>query len=260
MTIKEYNILFKQHLRGLVEKYVEEKYKDDEKILCYFEPYFVCEEEGRAHCFDTELVWLSKEDYISLLFIIVIHRGITFEELPLYIPIELYKQVIGSFRFIHIYSPDGAPGSMEDSMEEPMAVAMKTLREDADEIIDKEMVRVLVQSCKECNEFHSAFVHFEIWMNLAEVTIYRYYGEDEMTRQQSVYGMIDAKELLSALCVKSCDKVAKVLWKMCEEYSSKNETDITWLVRWLDAKGIKYVHGEGVQKREYVRGQSVYRS
>lgn len=258
MSIKEYNILFKRHLRRLVEKYVEEKYKDDETILCYFEPYLVFEEEGQAHCYDTELVWLSKEDYISLLFILVIHRGITFEELPLYIPIELYKRVIGAFRFFHYYEPEDHPETLEECGS-PMAVVMTTLRADANEIVGDEMVSILIQSCKKCKEFYSAYVHAEIWMGLFEVTIFRYNDEEETTRHCSIYGMIDAKAFLSALHVQSCDEVAEVLWKMCEEYTLKNKSDIAWLVRWLDSNGIRYLHCEGVQKREYDRGQSLYR-
>ena len=82
-------------------------------------------------------------------------------------------------------------------------------------------------------------------MGLLEVTIYRFDDEEETTRHCSIYGMIDAKTFMSALNVQSCDEVAKVLWQMCEAYTSKNKSDITWLVRWLDANGIKYVHGEG---------------
>lgn len=258
MTIQEYNKTFRQHLHQVVEKYVKEKYKDDEKVLCYFEPYFVDEEEELSHCYDNELVWLSKEEYISLLFVVVIHRGITFEELPLYIPIDLYKRLIGAFRFIHFLGQEDHPIALEENSS-PMAIVMRTLKDDVNEIIGDEMTSILVQSCGKCKEFHLANVHVEIWMGVAEVNIYRYEDEEKKTCKHNIYGMIDAKAFLSALHVQSCDEVAEILWKMCEEYTSKNKTDITWLVRWLNTNGIKYVHGEGVQHKEYDRGQSVYK-
>ncbi len=247
MTIQEYNQHYRQHLHQVVERYVEEKYKGDEKILCIFEPYFVEEKEGISHCYDTEMVWLSKEDYISLLFVVVMHRGITFEELPLYIPIDLYKQLISAFRFIHYIESTDHPVVMEECGN-PMAFVMTTLKQDANDLIGDEMVCVLVQSCKKCKEFHSANVHAEIWMGLLEVTIYLYDDEEETTRHCSIYGMIDAKAFLSVLHVQSRDEVADVLWQMCKTYTSKNKSDVTWLVRWLDANGIRYVHGEGSTK------------
>lgn len=244
MSIQEYNKTFRQHLHQVVAKYVEEKYKDDEKILCYFEPYFV-DEEGLSHCYDNELVWLSKEEYISLLFVVVIHRGITFEELPLYIPVDLYKKLICAFRFIHFIEPDEHPIALEENSS-LIAIVMRTLKDDANEIIGDEMTSILVQSCGKCKEFHSANVHVEIWIGLVEVNIYRYFDDEKRECIHSIYGMIDAKEFLTALHVPSCNDVANVLWRMSDKCTSKHKSDITWLVQWLDTNKIQYIHGEGL--------------
>ena len=71
--------------------------------------------------------------------------------------------------------------------------------------------------------------------------------------------MINEKDFLRALGVQSCDEVASVLWRMCKNYTSKNISDITWIVQWLDSNGIKYVFAEGEQRRELDRFQFVYR-
>ncbi len=253
MSIKEYNTIYLQRLHRLVEEYVARKYEADRPIMCFFVPYHVHTNEGSveatAHCFDTEFVMLSREDYTTLLFAVVRHHGMTFQELPLYISPELYRHIIESFSILHVYESDDHPCALEVEAD-PMGVSMTTLMEDAKKIIDDEVAMIGLQSCNRYKGCKSASVHVEIWMGIMEVTIScektgnRKQGLGTITHKD-IYGMIDANAVLSALKVEKCKEVADALWRLFEEFAGGDESDITWLIRWLDKCGIQYTHAEG---------------
>ena len=257
MTVTEYNKIYSQRLQFLVEEHVAKKYRADEPIVCYFAPYYVYTDEETAHCFEPELVQLSKEDYTTLLFTIIKHHNMTFEELPLYISPELYRHIIESFSFIHVVELNDHPCALEEETY-PMAVSMTTLMEDAKEIIGEEMMMTCMQSCESYKEYDSASVCIDIWMGIMEVFIECekvgdfQQGIDTITHKD-IYGMIDASAVLSALKVEKCKEVSNALQRLFKELAAEDESDITWFIRWLEAHGIKYIHAEGSFKREYSR-------
>ena len=252
MTITEYNNYFKRYFQKIVKRYVTEKYKDVENIICYFDPYVVSTDINDAHCYDSVIVELSKKDYTKLLNLIVAHNDITFEQLPLYIPMKLYRHIIGSFHFIHIYTPEESPFRRK-TFKYPIAVSMTTMHKDAKELVRGEVCSILVESCTPYKEFQSACVHVDIWNGIIEVYVH-FYDKEKNLEYTNIYGMIDSQAFLSALHVQSFYEVGEAFGRIKEEYTSKNKSDITWLVQWLDVNGINYLHAEGVSQNEYMWG------
>ncbi len=255
MGIKEYNVIYSQYIERVVERYVMAKYKVVEPITCFFNPYHVNPDTNAAHYFEPELVMLSKEDYSTLLKVIVKHRNLNFHELPLYISKELYQYILYSFNFIAIMEQGAHPFVMEEEAL-PIAVSMPTLMNDAKEIIGEKMCAMCLQSCSPYKEYDDASVFVTIWMGIMEVEIYckstlNTKQDTSISTHKEIYGMIDANAVLSALKVRKYKNVSSALWHLFESYALKDESDIKWLVRWLDERAIKYVRAEGELQRVY---------
>lgn len=255
MSIKEYNAIYSQHIDRMVERYVMAKYKATNYIYCYFNPYHVNIDTNGAFCFEPELVMLSKQDYVTLLKVVVKHRNILFQELPLHISKDLYRHILDSFNFVSIMEPDDHPFVMEEESL-PIGVSMTTLLKDAKEIIGDKTDLLCLQSCKPHNGYDIAHVFVTIWMGIMEISIncQKAEGKEPDTTtitHKEIYGMIDVNVIMCVLKIKKFNALSAVLTRLFEEYASGNQEDITWLVRWLDSYNIKYTHAEGTFKREY---------
>lgn len=77
-----------------VDKYMKKSYNDGKYILCWFKLYSVDIE--KLHC---PKDWLGKtfrkrDVYVTLLTLLLKHPEMTFQELPRYIPLQLYEDLL----------------------------------------------------------------------------------------------------------------------------------------------------------------------
>lgn len=240
MTIEEYNNVYADRLHKKVENYVISKYGDKEYILCWFDLYHVDTRKKKAFCYEPERAELKREDYIALLFLLVSHPNLTFFELPLYITAELYQQILvflRIFKMSHVSHP-----LLPEIPSEPYAVDMATLQHDAKEIIGdtNNACSILLQSYTHNTNFQEVYV--SVWMDIMEVSINYVDGNCYV---YSKYGLIDAGEIKKILKVKTCKGLSNALLKLSNKLT-KDDSDIFWIVRWLDENGIKYTHAEDI--------------
>lgn len=255
MTITEYNATYSQHIDRIVERYVMTKYKATDTINCFFEPYHINTDTNAAICFEPELVMLSKEGYATLLKVIVKHRNIRFQELPLYISKDLYRHILDSFNFVFIMDPDDHPFAMEEESY-PIGVSMSTLMKDAKEIIGEKSNILCLQSCKPLTGYDTANVFVTIWMGIMEVSVdcQKTDGKEPdatIITHRDIYGMINVNAVQQALHIKMYDHLSSVLSRLFEENTSDNQENMTWLARWLDTHNIKFTQAEGTFQRDY---------
>lgn len=263
MTIAEYNTYFRQHLQRLVEEYVTKKYVGDDYIRCFLNPFYVQtlkdengvfkENDGYLHYYEPDLALLVPKDYCTLLYAVVQHPGLVFQELPFYIPIELYRQLVDALSCTNVLDAYEHPNLLDNCESSPVAVHMTTLLEDAAEIVGEDMCTSLIQTYRPYRNYTEASVHIEICIGLMEVYI-DYENSGDMSkrimnkRHREIYGMIDLKKVMSALKVEGYAEVKDALRQLYAEFSSEEQDSLKWIIRWLDQQGINYIHAEGSEE------------
>lgn len=121
------------YLQKQVDKYMKTRYNNDKYILCWFDLYTIEKEDARHSERWPEKVDLKREVYTNLLFLLLKHPEITFQELPRYIPVNLYEDLLFYLHFPttrHSMYPDSPRGRSL-----PIAVEMSTLQRDVQAIV-----------------------------------------------------------------------------------------------------------------------------
>lgn len=244
MTIQEYKTYYDQHLQKKVDKFMKKRCKNGKSLLCWYFLYFIdIKHKNRI----VEYPWnieLDREDYITLLTVLLKHPEITFQELPCYIPYELYKQILICLRFPavrHSSCPDDPrPRS------NPIGVDMVSLQEDAKAIAgdDPYSFSLYTYTYNPKVEYESLVVN--IWMKKMEVRINYTLNKQEYT---AIYGMIDIDKVKKVLRIKTYKGIENSLCRYRQKMPME-QLDMFWLVRWLDNHEIKYVHA-GVETTNF---------
>ena len=86
-----------QESTHLVKQFVETKYPREEYIKCLFDLYEVNPTDNSvAHM--GKIYYPTKEGYIRLLVALLTYPDITFQDLPMYIPSEVYDHISTSVK------------------------------------------------------------------------------------------------------------------------------------------------------------------
>ena len=236
MTIQEYKTYYDQHLQKKVEKYMRNRYGSGKYLLCWFYlNYIDFKRKNRV----TEHPWkveLDKEDYVTLLAVVLKHPEITFQEMPRFIPLKLYEYLLLGLRFpttTHTSRPD-EPGPRSN----PVGIEMASLQDDAKPIAGDEPYSFLLYSYTP--KYENENLSVSIWMKQMEVRVSYTVNNLE---QMAIYGMIDVETVKKVLRVKTYKGIESALCRYVNK-SSNELSDVFWLIRWLDNYGIKYVHAE----------------
>lgn len=236
MTVEEYKLYSGQKQLETINKFLAHKYKSNKYILCWFDLFIVDVKKRNRLYVNPEKIEIARDDYAALLNIMLKYPDLTFEDLPAYIPEQLYKQLIVLLRFPifgHITNI-----TIDPHRRNPVAVEMATIQRDVYEIIGEGMHSFLLQSYTQTSRYQDVGV--KLWMKQMEISMNYVEGNHFVT---SIYGMIDVDELKIALKVRTNKGIESALKRMCMKLQ-KNETDLFWIIRWLDRHEINYVHAE----------------
>lgn len=133
MTKRERNKAYEQDLLNKVDLFMNEKYKDVDVILCFFDIYIIRLDMSKNMIEDRLVVQLTRDNYVQLLTLFVEHPNLSFYELPLHISKKLYKELLSSLHFYVMEKVE--PSFLPEVPSDPMAIDMVTLREDAIEVL-----------------------------------------------------------------------------------------------------------------------------
>ena len=238
MTQKEYKAYYQLKQEESIERFLKKRYKSNEYILCWFDLFIIDIRKRNRLSVRPEKIEIARKDYAELLAVMLKYPDLTFEDLPLYIDSQLYKQILVLLRF-------PAFGHMTNITRDayrsnPVAVEMVTIQRDLYEIAGESMRSFLLQSYTQTSRFQDVGV--SIWMKKMEISIDYMEGNNFIN---SIYGMIDVDKVKDILHVKTNKGIEGALKRLCEKLP-ETETDIFWIVRWLDCHGIKYIQAEDV--------------
>ena len=233
MSIEEYKSYYDAYLHEQVDEYMKKRYNKATYILCWFNLYSV--DTKKLRCSKD---WLGKTDlkrdvYVNLLSTLLKHPEITFQELPRYIPVSLYEDLL--FYLLlpstrHFMYPDSPR-----SRSLPIAVEMTTLQHDVHEIAEDVPYSFCINS--NTPEFEFEVISVSIWMKKMEIDL-RYTSKNH--KVNAIYGMIDVEEVKNALKVKTYKGIDGAFWRMWNKMPN-DKSDVFWIIRWLDNHGIKYM-------------------
>lgn len=234
MSIPEYQTYYGQQLQKKIIQYIEQKYNNSNYIICWFDLYHInVNKKNNIHLCPEKTI-LKREDYITLLSLILKHPEITFQELPRYIPERLYVDLLYYLRFpttsLTIFPHEPRQRT------NPIAVEMTTLQCDAYAIAGDEPYSFYLYSYAPQSKAEEVYI--SIWMKQMEIYVKCSQGDN---RVSAICGMIDVEVVKKALRVKTYKGIEKALSRMNEDFSSEH-SDSLWLIRWLDYHRIHYVH------------------
>lgn len=222
---------------------MKKRCKNGKSLLCWFFLYYI---DIRHKNHIVEYPWkieLYREEYITLLTVLLKHPEITFQELPCYIPYELYKRILICLRFPAVrhssYPDHPRPRS------NPIGIDMVSLQEDVQAIAGDEPYSFSLYSYTNNFQIEYKSLLILIWMKKMEVRISYTINKQE---QNVIYGMIDVESVKKSLRVKTYKGIESSLCRYCNK-TPKEQLDLFWLVRWLDNHGIKYVHTKDIFNR-----------
>lgn len=236
MTIKEYNTFYNTKKQETINKFLTKRYKSNEYILCWFDLFIVDIRKRNKLAVRSEKIEIARNDYALLLNIMLKYPNLTFEDLPTYIPEQLYKQLIVLLRFPTFGHMTNI--TIDAHRHCPIAVEMVTIQGDLYEIVGEEMHTFLLQSYPQTSRFQETGV--KIWMKQMEISM-EYVEDNKFVN--AIYGMIDVEEVKKALNVKTNKGIEGALKRMSEKLPN-DEADLFWIIRWLDKNRIKYVHAQ----------------
>lgn len=230
MTLQEYKSYYDAYLQKQVDEYMKKRYNKATYILCWFNLYSI--DTKKLRC---QKDWLGKTDlkrgvYINLLSTLLKHPEITFQELPRYIPISLYEDLL--FYLLlpstrHFMYPDSPR-----SRSLPIAIEMSTLQQDVQAIAGDNPYVFSIPS--NTHEFEAILA--SIWMKKMEIDL-RYKSKNHEAK--AIYGMINVEDVKNALKVKTYKGIDGALWRIWNKLPD-DQSDVFWIIRWLDDHKIKY--------------------
>lgn len=238
MSIPEYETYCIQMQQETINMFLNKRYKSNEYILCWFDLVIVDVRKRNKLSVRPEKIEIARKDYAELLTVMLKYPDLTFEDLPVYINPQLYKQILVLLRFPTFGHMTNITRDAYRS--NPVAVEMVTIQRDLYEIAGESMRSFLLQSYTPTSRFQNVGV--SIWMKKMEISMDYMDGNNFIN---SIYGMIDVDKVKDIFHVKTNKGIEGALKRLCEKLP-ETEIDIFWIVRWLDCHGIKYIHAEDV--------------
>lgn len=238
MSIPEYETYCIQMQQETINMFLNKRYKSNEYILCWFDLVIVDVRKRNKLSVRPEKIEIARKDYAELLTVMLKYPDLTFEDLPVYINPQLYKQILVLLRFPTFGHMTNITRDAYRS--NPVAVEMVTIQRDLYEIAGESMRSFLLQSYTPTSRFQDVGV--SIWMKKMEISMDYMDGNNFIN---SIYGMIDVDKVKDILHVKTNKGIEGALKRLAEKLP-ESETDIFWIVRWLDSHGIKYIQAEDV--------------
>lgn len=242
MSVGEYRTYYDAYLQKLVDRYMEKKYNNGKYILCWFDLYTIKKENARRSERRSKKIDLKRDVYTNLLFLLLKHPEITFQELPRYISFNLYEDLLVHLRFPTTHHPMYPDSPHSRSL--PIAVKMSTLQNDAQAIAGHNPYSFSIHSYT--SEFEFEAILATIWMNKMEIDLRYTSNKNEVN---SLYGMIDVEEVKEALHVKTYKGIEGALYRMWNKLPN-DKSDAFWIIRWLDKHKINYIQATDVITNE----------
>ena len=232
MSIAEYKSYYDAYLQEHVDEYMKKRYNKATYILCWFNLYYVDIKKLRCPKDDLGKTFLKRDTYTTLLSLLLKHPEMTFQELPRYIPLQLYEDLLFYLQLpttTHFIYPD-----RPHSRSMPIAVEMTTLQRDVYEIAGDKPYHFSINS--NTPEFEFEVISVSIWMKKMEIDL-RYTSKNH--KVNAIYGMIDVAAVMRALKVKTYKGIDGAFWRIWNKLPD-DQSDVFWITRWLDHHGIKY--------------------
>ena len=221
-----------QEYNNLVKQFVETKYPREEYIKCLFDLYEVNPTDNSVTHHE-KTYYSSKDGYIHLLVALLTYPDITFQDLPMYIPLDVYNHMLIGLRFPryeHICKL-----SINPRHRKPIAVEMTTLQQDAREIAGEDMYSFLLPPYNDKNSFQEISVFLECRKMEIKVT---HVKEDAL--RFLTFNKIDAEKVQQLLNMSDFRGIETALKDMYNALSAEEQSDIFWLIHWLDRNDLKY--------------------
>ena len=158
-----------------------------------------------------------------MLYLLLKHPEMTFQELPQYIHLQLYEDLLFYLQLPttrHSIYPDSP-----HSRSMPIAVEMTTLQRDVHEIAGDEPYSCCISS--NTPEFEHEAIYVSIWMKKMEIDI-RYTSKNH--KVNAIYGMIDVESVKNALKVKTYKGIDGAFWRMWNKMPN-DKSDVFWIIR-----------------------------
>ena len=234
MNIQDYQTYKEQHVLQIVEKYMQKRYKSCEHFFCWFDVYTVDIKKDRCSKRYPYKAEIARNDYITLLTVLLKHPDITFPELPRFILEELYVDILSWLRLPA--TRHGSHSSSFGTRSNPIAVEMVSLQEEVQRIAGDEPYSF--DFFMFTLEHKMVSYNVTIWMRMMEIEVC--YDQEE-NHCERVYGMINVEDVKKHLRVKTYRGLEGAIRRMNEKHFEAG-TDALWLIHWLDSNGIKYVY------------------
>lgn len=187
----------------------QKKYNNLVYILCWFDLFIVDVKLNKLSA-RPEKIEIARKDYTELLTVMLKYPDLTFEDLPVYINEQLYKQLL-----VHLCFPTFGHITnitCDAYRHNPIAVEMATIQRDLYEIAGESMRSFLLQSYTQTSRYQDVGV--KLWMRQMEISMD--YVEDDHS-VCSIYGIIDIEKVKKALNVKTNKGIESALKRMCEK-------------------------------------------
>lgn len=229
-----------QEYTHLVKQFVEAKYPREEYIKCLFDLYEVNPTDNSVTHME-KIYYPTKDGYIHLLVALLTYPDITFQDLPIYVPSEVYDHMLVGLRFPryeHICNL-----SIHPRHRKPIAVEMTTLQQDAREIAGEDMYSFLLPPSHQQGAFQELAVYLECRRMEIKVT---HVKEDAL--RFLTFSKIDAEKVQQLLNVSDFRGIETALNEMYDALSAEEQADLFWLIHWLDKNNLNYDYTKNEMK------------
>ena len=225
-----------QEYIGIIKRFIKSKYYAQERIDCQFDLYYHDVTNPQKVKHQQKVLPLIPMAYTQLLVVLLASPDLTFQDLPMYIPRGLYDAIIKALyfpRYEHVHNLSRHPRRSPS-----VAVEMTTLQQDAREIAGEDIYTFGLPP-EPTGYFHEIFIHCEcrkLRINIMRV-------EHDPTRiAYHTYTDIDASKIQELLGVKDFRGIESTWKDIYKNLPSFEQTDIFWLIHWLDANSLKYTY------------------
>ena len=229
-----------QEYTNLVKQFVETRYPREEYIKCLFNLYEVNPTDNSVTHHE-KTYYSSKDGYIYLLVALLTYPYITFQDLPMYIPLDVYNHMLIGLRFPryeHLCNLSIHPRHCK-----PIAVEMTTLQQDAHEIAGEDMYSFLLPPYNDKNSFQEISVFLECRRMEIKVT----HVKEDVLRFLT-FSKIDAEKVQQLLKVSKFRGIETALNEMYDALSAEEQADLFWLIHWLDKNNLNYDYTKNEMK------------
>ena len=240
MSINEYKTLLDEEMKRCINEYLTTKYtKNYYLIPCLFSTYKLDEFKHKCIWQDVVITSIKREEYASLLLILLKRPSTSFVELPKYTSIVLYKNLLSQISKTSIMFSDENPSIPLSSF----AVGMTSLEKDVRGITGDSPHSFRLPFNEYLSSIDDVFV--KCMLNRIEIEIHSVVGRRKM---KYIYGMIDIESVKKILRVKTNKGIENALCRIGKG-TSRGNSDVFWIARWLYNHNIPYVQAYGTLGR-----------